>query len=163
MQLTDTTSDRNGLLGRVFDWIQAHTAHDDNLENLTKADLQYLAADLGLTEAELVKVLPLSDYNPTTLPSAPPGAPMLPRTADNALLLDRMMQARGLDPDKVRRSFAASLREMELVCAHCRATALCRHDLLIGSASEHCHEYCGNAESLERLPHEAKPAVTNLG
>jgi hypothetical protein len=152
LQLTNTAPEGHGLLGLVFDWIKAHASHNGNLVRLHLADLQYLASDLGVTEAELVKVLPLTNSNTTTLPSAPPDAPVLPRAADHSLLLDRMMEARGLDPNKVRHSLAAVVREMELVCTRCKATAFCRRDLQDGTANEHFHEYCHNAHVFDELP-----------
>jgi len=162
LQLTnttsDTTSERHSLLGHVFDWIKAHVSHNEAVASLSRADLQYLAGDLGLTETELVRVLPLTEYNPTSLDSAPPKAPILPRAADNSLLLDRMMEARGLDPAKLRRRFAALVREMELVCTHCNETGVCRHSLQAGSANEHFHEYCGNAETFDEFPEAGSKA-----
>jgi hypothetical protein len=152
LQLTNKTSERHSLLGQVFDWIAAHTSHDEDLPSVTTADLTYLQANLGLTRTELVSVLALTEYNPTTLASAPPKAPVLPRAEDNQLLLDRMMEARGLDPAKVRTMFGALVREMELVCVYCNKTGVCRHNLRAGNANEHFHEYCANAETFDEFP-----------
>jgi hypothetical protein len=152
LQLTNRTSEGHSLLGHVFDWIMAHVSHDEDLVGLTIADLQYLQSDLGLTRSELVRVLSLTEYNPTTLASAPPKAPVLPRAEDDQLLLDRMMEARGLDPAKVRHIFAALVREMELVCVYCNKTDVCRHNLRAGNANEHFHEYCGNAATFDEFP-----------
>jgi hypothetical protein len=151
VQLANATLEAHGLLGLVFDWIKTHAWDNGDLPDLTRADLHSMADNVGVTEPELIRILPLTNDNPTTLPAAPPMAPVLPRAADNAILLDRMMEARQLDPGQVRRSLAALVREMELVCTRCKATGLCRDNLLAGRAGEHFHEYCANAESLDEL------------
>ncbi len=120
-----------GLLGRLFDWVKAHTHRDDDLSALTRGDLGIMAADLGITEADLREVLP--------------------RTSDNSLLMDQMMVARGLDPDRVRRSCASLVRDLELTCSRCGSSHRCRRDLAAGTAAEHAHEYCGNAETFGEL------------
>lgn len=91
--------DDQGLLGRLFDWVKARAHRDNGLSDLMRSDLGLMAADLGITEADLREVLP--------------------RAADNSLLMDRMMTARGLDPDRVRRSCASLVRDLELTCSRC--------------------------------------------
>jgi hypothetical protein len=120
-----------GLLARAFDWIRERARRSQELANLSRADLDYMASDLGISQADLMDVLP--------------------RAADNSFLMDRMMEARGLDPDQVRRSLGALVRDMELVCTRCHASGVCRRDLLNGVADAHCHEYCGNAETMDEI------------
>ena len=65
--------------------------------------------------------------------------------------MNRMMEARGLDPEQVHRSLGALVRDMELVCTRCPATGVCRRRLRNGTAEDHCHEYCGNAETIDDI------------
>lgn len=119
------------LLARCIDWLQQRARRGQELANLSRADLDYLASDLGITQADLTD--------------------MLPRAADNSFLMDRMMVARGLDPEQVRRTVGALVRDMELVCTRCHAVRLCRRDLKAGLADENCHDYCENAETMDDL------------
>jgi len=120
-----------GALGRALDWFQTRLQMRHELDGLTGSELESMARDLGVTQADLKDVLP--------------------RAADNSLLMDGMMRARGLDPDQVRRKVAALVRDMELTCTRCGAATRCRADLATGRAAEHCHEYCGNAETFDDL------------
>ncbi len=125
------SNDDQGLLGRLFDWVKARVHRDDDLYALTRGDLAMMASDLGISESDLRDVLP--------------------KAADNSLLMDEMMIARGLDPDRVRRSCGGLARDLELTCVRCGSVARCRSDLAQGVAAERCHEYCGNAEVFDEL------------
>lgn len=118
-----------GLLNRVIDWFVDRGWRGGDTSQLSGHDLQLLASDLGVTEADLMDVLP--------------------RGPDNRLLMDRMMLARGMDPDKVRRMGVALVRDLELTCTRCRSTSRCGRDLAEGTAADTCHEYCGNADSFD--------------
>ena len=130
-----TAADDQTLMGRLFDWVKARTHRDDNLYALSLGDLTTMAADLGITEADLRDILP--------------------RTSDHSLLMDEMMTARGLDPDRVRRLSGALMRDLELTCSRCGTAARCRSELAVGVADANCHEYCGNAETFDALLAEA--------
>jgi len=134
MHPTDTTD--TGLLVRVFDWIRDRIRRGQELASLTEADLDFMASDLGISHADLLDVLP--------------------RSADQSYLMDRMMEARGLDPDQVRRHMGALVRDMELLCTRCRSTGVCRRDLRNGEAELHSHDYCPNAETMDDLIETAR-------
>jgi Family of unknown function (DUF6455) len=129
MHRNDTTE--TGLLARAFDWIRERARRSQELASLTQADLDFMASDLGITPADLLDVLP--------------------RSADDSYLMDRMLEARGLDPDRIRHNLAAVIRDMELVCTRCHATGVCRRDLINGTAAGHCHQYCANAETIDDI------------
>ncbi len=129
--LPNPTQSEQGLLGRMFDWIRERARRSQEIASLSQADLDFMASDLGITQADLIDVLP--------------------RAADDSHLMDRMMEARGLDPEQVRRNLGALVRDMELMCTRCRATGICRRDLLNGTADAHCHDYCENAETMDEL------------
>lgn len=124
--MSDTT-----LMTRAFDWLKTRAARDNEIAALSYGDLRYLAADLGVTEADLLDVVP--------------------RNTDNSGLMDKMMRARGLDPDAVRRSFSGLVRDMEVTCSRCRNAGTCQRELKAGTAAAHNHEFCGNAQAMDEL------------
>jgi len=125
-----TQSDHN-ILGRAFDWLKARVSRDNELNAMSRGDLQFLATDLGISEADLMDIAP--------------------RIADHSELMDEMMEARGLDPDAVRHGFNALLRDMELSCARCGKVRTCRRELAAGTAGAHAHEFCVNAGTMDEL------------
>jgi hypothetical protein len=125
------THAESGLLARTLDWIKARMLRDNELAGLSHSDLDCLASDLGLSEADLRGVLPV--------------------VTDHSDLMDQMMRARGLDPDQVRRSFSNLVRSMEVACTRCADVRTCRRELSAGTADAHCHEFCVNADQMDEL------------
>ena len=126
-----SASTDSSLLSRAFDWIKTRASRDNEIAAMSRADLHYLAADLGITEADLRDVVP--------------------KVTDHSELMDQMMRARGLDPEAVRRSFSALVRDMEVTCARCRDSRVCRRELESGTAATYCHDFCANAEAMDYL------------
>ena len=120
-----------GLLARTFDWIRTRAHHHHELDMLSRADLDILAADIGVSQDELRGILAEFD--------------------DHAELMDRMMRARGMDPEAVRRMFGPVFRAMEITCAQCQHVSLCRRELAAGTVAVHCHDFCGNAGVIDDL------------
>jgi hypothetical protein len=121
----------SSLFSRVFDWIKAHIAQDPELAGMSYQDLQFLASDIGVSVADLRAIGP--------------------RITDHDDIMKRMMLARGLDPDVVRRVFSAVMRDMEVTCARCRDVGTCQRELAASTAAEHCHEFCPNAPVMDDL------------
>ena len=126
-----TASTEPTLFCRTLDWIKARAVRDNELATMTRDDLQILAADIGVSESDLRHVVP--------------------QFGDHSDLMDKMMRARGLDPVAVRRAFSGVMHDMEVTCARCREIGACRLELRAGTAAEHCHEFCGNAEIMDAL------------
>jgi len=120
-----------GLLAKALDWIKGRAARRNELASMTREDLRYLASDLGVAESDLRDIVP--------------------HVADNSVLMDKMMRARGLDPEFVRHAFAALAREMEVTCTRCRDASVCRRELESGTAALYCHDFCPNAEAMDDL------------
>jgi len=120
-----------GVIARCCDWVKARFERGDDPYTMSRDELALMASDLGITEYDLREVLP--------------------KAADNSLLMDRMMLARGLDPDRIRKLWGGLTRDLELTCCRCGATARCRAELTLGLAAENAHEYCGNAETFDEL------------
>ncbi len=121
----------SSLLGKAFDWIKARAIRDHELAAMSKDDLRYLAADIGVAESDLCGILP--------------------SMTDNSVLMDQMMRARGLDPAAVRSAFPALAHDMEAACGHCREAKTCRRALRDGSAEVRAHEFCVNAETMDDI------------
>jgi hypothetical protein len=121
----------SGLLGCVLAWVRAHVPPDSDLAMLSREDLLVMAKDLSLAESDLL--------------SLRAGA------RDNTVLMERMMRARGLDPDRMRDTFGASMRDLERVCTRCRSTGRCRRELDADTAALHCYDYCPNAATFDNL------------
>ncbi|MBS0640483.1 MAG: DUF6455 family protein [Acetobacteraceae bacterium] len=120
------------VLMRALDWIKARIARDNELALLSSADMHYLAADIGISEADF--------------------RALAPKIADHSELMDQMMLARGIDPEMARTSFAALVRDMEVSCALCPTPSMCRKRLENGTAAETAHQFCPNAEIMDTLP-----------
>jgi uncharacterized protein YjiS (DUF1127 family) len=119
------------LLSKILDWIKARVTQDSELAAMSHTERQLLAADIGITEAELWAITPHID--------------------DHSDLLDKMIAARGLDPDLVRHIFRGATRDMEATCARCRDVGLCQRELKAGTAAAHSHGFCGNAGVIDEL------------
>jgi hypothetical protein len=120
-----------GLLGRVLSWVRAHANPGSDLAMLSREELRHIAGDLSLAESDLL--------------SLSAGA------RDNTVLMERMMRARGLDPDQMRHRFVTLLRDVERVCTQCKSTGKCQRELDAATARLHCHDYCPNAATFEDL------------
>jgi hypothetical protein len=116
---------------RVFAWVKARVSPDAELDALSYEDLQFLASDIGVSVADLRAI-----------------GPMLTEHDEQ---LKKVMLARGLDPDAVRRAFGGVMRDMEVTCAHCRAAGVCQRELKDNTAAAHCHDFCPNAGVIDEM------------
>jgi uncharacterized protein YjiS (DUF1127 family) len=112
------------IVARALDWLKARIEGANELARLSRADLDYLATDIGLTEADLRHIVP--------------------EKGDHSELMDQMMIARGLDPDVVRKFAGSAIHDMEVACARCNDVAGCRAALHDGTAGSRARELCPN-------------------
>lgn len=126
-----TPHNEDSLLARAFSWIMTHRTQEGRVAGLSNGDLRNLAADLGVTQADLLHVLP-------------EGTP--PRD-----LMDQMIRAHGLDPAVIRALPTAMVRDLEVTCSRCRNARTCERDLKAGQAAVNSHKYCGNAPTFEAM------------
>ena len=99
---TETALCNPGLLGRMLDWVRAHADPGSDLTAFSREALRQMAEDLSLAPSDLLA--------------------MSAGGRDNTVLMESMMRARGLDPDRMRYAFATLLRDVERVCTQCKAT-----------------------------------------
>ncbi len=109
---------------RALDWLKHRLAGGSELATLSRADLNFLASDIGPTEADLRHIAP--------------------EKGDHSELMDEMMVARGLNPDVVRKLTRSLIQDMEIACARCGEVAGCRSALRNGMAAERSHRMCPN-------------------
>jgi hypothetical protein len=119
------------LLAKAFDWLKARMIRDSQLASFSRSDLQLLAIDIGVTEADLRRVVP--------------------RVGDHDDLMDKMMCARGLEPASVRRAFSGVVRDMEVTCARCRDSGRCFRELEAGTSGARYRVFCANAGTIDAL------------
>ena len=71
--------------------------------------------------------------------------------SDSANLLKRMLVALHVDPKIIADMDPLVMREMQWLCITCNNKKRCEHELAKGTATEHFHEFCPNAVSIEEL------------
>jgi hypothetical protein len=120
-----------GLIGHLLDWMRAHAGTGSDLTAFSREELRTIAGDLAIAPGDLLA--------------------MSWGARDNTVLMERMMRARGLDPERMRDAFVMLLRDVERVCTQCKATGRCRRELDAGTAAAHCRDYCPNAGTFDDL------------
>lgn len=66
-------------------------------------------------------------------------------------LMARMIEAFGLDGEKLQHHEPTTLRDMSLLCSLCDAKGRCGRELEAGTAAEHAEAFCPNAGTFARL------------
>jgi hypothetical protein len=128
----DTEADaRHGLIGQVAHWIAERARASAEMALLSRGDISGMAHDIGVTEADLLDVLP--------------------RGVDNTALMEAMIRAHGLDPTDAAHLSAAVMRDLEITCTRCGAVTRCRRELAADTAAARCHQFCGNADTFDAL------------
>ena len=67
--------------------------------------------------------------------------------ADADKLMYRMMEAFGLDAEKLAREAPAFLKDVSIACSRCDDKGRCRRELAAGTARAHAAEFCPNEAS----------------
>ena len=70
---------------------------------------------------------------------------------DSANLLKRMLVGLHVDPKIIADIDPLVMREMNWLCITCGNKKRCKHELAKGTATEHFHEFCPNAVSIDEL------------
>lgn len=66
-------------------------------------------------------------------------------------LMERMMAAKGLEPERLRRELPAVMRDIEVLCARCVAKGRCARELEAGTAARNAADFCPNADTFAAL------------
>lgn len=120
------------LIVAVADWFRKHRGHhaSSELADCTPHDVERIAADIGLTVADLRK---------------------LEEMVDDPLLLYRMLAALKIDEAELARADPAAFRDLQRVCAMCDSKRRCDRELQAGDAPATFEAFCPNALTLKSL------------
>jgi len=80
---------------------------------------------------------------------------------DNANLLKRMLVALNVDPKTIADMDPLVMREMNWLCIKCGNKRRCERELAKGTATEHFHEFCPNAVSIDELLGQSNRRVSH--
>jgi transcriptional regulator with XRE-family HTH domain len=94
-------------------------------------ELERMAKDIGVTPSQLQE--------------------LIRKGPDSAKLLKAMLAALHVDPKTIAEIDPLVMREMKWLCITCNNRKRCKHELAKGTATEHFHEYCPNAISIDEL------------
>ncbi|HXX25540.1 MAG TPA: helix-turn-helix transcriptional regulator [Pseudolabrys sp.] len=122
------------VFGAIADWVsryRRHIAERNVFGGCAPEEVQQVAKELGLSASEL-----------RSLARKDPGS------ADN---LQKMLLALDVDPDKLAKSDSAVMRDLQRLCMMCDHKRQCQRELAKGEATEHFHEFCPNAFTLDAL------------
>jgi hypothetical protein len=119
-----------GLTATIRQW-QSSWARAHEFDALGPDQREALARDIGVPEDVMVRLVARGPQSGAELP--------------------RLMQALSLDPDRVRRTHPALMRDMSVTCSGCAVAARCRRHLDQGHARLLHGLYCPNAETLREL------------
>lgn len=118
------------LIGKFVDWLK-HRRELSEIRQMNRADIEAIATDLRVSPDDLDRLID----------AGPHGADEMPQ----------MLQALGIDAQKLAQAQPLMVRDMQRVCALCRDKAQCHGDIAAGKAAEHYKEYCPNAPSIDSL------------
>ena len=94
-------------------------------------EVRRMAKDIGVTPSQLQE--------------------LVRQGSDSANLLKRMLVALHVDPKTIPDIDPLVMREMNWLCMTCGTKKRCEHELAKGTATEHFHEFCPNAVSIDEL------------
>ena len=133
MSTTDE-SDGRSALGRTLDWwheTRERWAQLAELRDLPPAELERVAADVGVSAAELMEL--------STRPEGTQG------------LLERRLAALHLDPEEIRKLSPMLLRDLQRTCGGCTERQRCRDDMAVSPLAPGWESYCPNSGTLRTL------------
>ena len=122
------------LWGDLVDrWRQHRSARAaiDELAALDQTTLAEIAHDMRLSVEDLLEVTA--------------------KGAGADQLMERMMEAHGLSPERLRFHMPGMMREMAVLCSRCEVKGRCRAELDAGTAGAHAHAFCPNSATFEGL------------
>ena len=129
------------VLNSIADWVGKYRRLVNANSGLSRCDpdeVKRIADDLGVTPDELRELMRKG-----------PGA---------ADLLLKMLVALGVDADAIAKTEPLVMRDLQRLCTTCSDKTRCAHELDVGTAAAHFHEFCPNAYTLDALFEEKKQA-----
>ena len=134
MTRTHDADHRRSTLGVVLDWwlsTRDRWARMAELRELPPGELERVAADFGVTSAELLAASS--------------------RQQDAQGLLERRLAALKLDPEEIRKLSPLLLRDLQRTCSMCPERQRCKDDMELSPLAPGWESYCPNSGTLRTL------------
>ena len=117
------------------DWLK-HRRDLGEMRQLDNASFNQIANDLRVSPADLNDLVRRGPHSADELP--------------------KLLEALGIDEEKVARVEPLVLRDMERVCSLCDHKGQCDDDLAAGTSPSHYRQYCLNASTIDALGESVK-------
>ena len=121
-------------LNAIADWVTNYRnaiGLKDEFGMCGPDEVMRMAKDIGVTPSQLRE--------------------LVRKGADSVKLLKGLLAALHVDPKIIADMDPLVMREMQWLCITCNNKKRCQHELAKGTATEHFHEYCPNAISIDEL------------
>ena len=121
-------------LKAIADWVTSYRkaiGFNNEFGMCGPDEVMRMAKDIGVTPSQLQE--------------------LVRRGPDSANLLKNMLIALRVDPKTIADIDPLVMREMKWLCITCNNKKRCEHELAKGTATEHFHEFCPNAVSVDEL------------
>lgn len=123
------------LVDKFVDWLK-HRRELSEIRQMNRTNVEMIATDLRVSTHDLDRLIEAGPHSADEMP--------------------KMLEALGIDAEKLEQAQPLMVRDMQRVCSLCRDKAQCHGDVAAGTAAEHYKEYCPNAASIETLGEAAK-------
>ena len=122
------------ILGAIADWVKKYryaAGLHNELAQCGPEEVAHTARELGLSSRDLYRM-----------------ARKGPNAAD---LLQKMLLALGVSPQKLALEDPLIMRDLQRLCIMCGQKKQCKHELAAGTAGKNFRDFCPNAFTLEAL------------
>ena len=122
------------ILGAIADWVKKYryaAGLRNELAQCGPEEVAHTARELGLSSRDLYRM-----------------ARKGPNAAD---LLQKMLIALGVSPQKLALEDPLIMRDLQRLCIMCGQKKQCKHELAAGTAGKNFRDFCPNAFTLEAL------------
>ena len=122
------------ILGAIADWVKKYryaAGLRNELAQCGPEEVANTARELGLSSRDLYRM-----------------ARKGPNAAD---LLQKMLLALGVSPQKLALEDPLIMRDLQRLCIMCGQKKQCKHELAAGTAGKNFRDFCPNAFTLEAL------------
>ena len=122
------------ILGAIADWVKKYryaAGLRNELAQCGPEEVAHTARELGLSSRDLYRM-----------------ARKGPNAAD---LLQKMLLALGVSPQKLALEDPLMMRDLQRLCIMCGQKKQCKHELATGTAGKNFRDFCPNAFTLEAL------------
>jgi hypothetical protein len=120
------------LIDKFAGWLK-HRRELSEIRKLDRTEFNLIANDLRVSPHDLDALVALGTHGADELP--------------------HMLKGLGIDEADLKRTAPLLLRDMQRVCALCRAKSHCDRELSAGTAAAHYEGYCPNASNIDVVKH----------